>query len=133
MKWVHQEASLQQLHPPAMTTATDPKLIQNIRILALSHIITIYSSPMQILQEIQVNFELLEFSILFLQMMIFRYLTHMAEFHNSSHNPKFIIHIVEFIRAPPSSHKAQELRDKVECKWITRLNTLVPHGLNLQD
>ena len=58
---------------------------------------------------------------------------HMAEQHNSSHDPKFKIHIVEFIRAPPSSHKAQELRDKVERKWITRLNTLVPHGLNLQD
>ena len=57
---------------------------------------------------------------------------HMAEQHDNSQNPNIKIHIVEFIR-PPSSLKAQELRDKVERKWITRLHTLVPHGLNLQD
>ena len=57
---------------------------------------------------------------------------HMAD-HNTSDYPNIKIHILEFIRAPPSSIKAQELRDSVERKWITRLNTLVPHGLNLQD
>ena len=57
---------------------------------------------------------------------------HMAK-HNCSQAPKINIHIVEFIWASPSSLKAQELRDSVERKWITRLHTLVPHGLNLQD
>ena len=58
--------------------------------------------------------------------------SHMEE-HNTNQNPNIKIHILEFIRAPPSSLKAQELRDTVERKWITRLNTLVPHGLNLQN
>ena len=58
--------------------------------------------------------------------------THMQA-HNSNHNPSIRVHILEFIRAPPSSVKSQELRDMIERKWITRLNTLVPQGLNLQD
>ena len=58
--------------------------------------------------------------------------THMQE-HGTNLNPNLEVHVLEFIRAPPSSVKAQELRDSVERKWITRLNTLVPQGLNLQD
>ena len=55
------------------------------------------------------------------------------EEHDTNQNPNITIHVLEFIRAPPSSVKAQELRDSTERKWITRLNTLVPQGLNLQD
>ena len=57
---------------------------------------------------------------------------HMSE-HDSNQNPNIKIHVREFIRAPPSSVKARELHASIERKWITRLNTLVPQGLNLQD
>ena len=59
---------------------------------------------------------------------------HMKE-HDTNQNPNIKIHVplVEFIGAPLSSIKAQELRDSTEWKWITRPNTLVPQGLNLQD
>jgi hypothetical protein len=40
------------------------------------------------------------------------------------------IHILDFISAPSKSPPAQELRDTLERKWIHRLQTLAPHGLN---
>ena len=43
------------------------------------------------------------------------------------------IHIVEFIKAPSNSPPAQQLRDEYERKWIHRLQTIAPKGLNTMD
>ena len=41
------------------------------------------------------------------------------------------ISILSFLRPPPSSRASQELRDKEEKRWIHRLSSVVPRGLNL--
>jgi len=51
--------------------------------------------------------------------------------HNGLINMK--IHIVEFIIAPSKSKPGQHLRDTLERKWIHRLQSLQPHGINLAD
>ena len=43
------------------------------------------------------------------------------------------ISILSFLRPPPSSRVSQELRDKEEKRWIHRLSSVVPRGLNLLD
>ena len=43
------------------------------------------------------------------------------------------IHILEFISAHPDSNAAAEIRNKCERKWIFRLRTVVPLGLNISD
>ena len=43
------------------------------------------------------------------------------------------IHILQFIPAPGNSIPAKALRDDLERKWIHRLKTLSPLGLNLAD
>ena len=43
------------------------------------------------------------------------------------------IHILHFIDAPSNSIPAKALRDNLERKWIHRLKTLSPLGLNLAD
>ena len=43
------------------------------------------------------------------------------------------IHILQFINAPSNSIPAKLLRDDLERKWIHRLKTLSPLGLNLAD
>ena len=43
------------------------------------------------------------------------------------------IHILHFITAPSNSVPAKSLRDDLERKWIHRLKTLSPWGLNLAD
>ena len=44
-----------------------------------------------------------------------------------------IIHVLDFICAPPKSPPALSLRDHLERKWIHRLQTISPRGLNLAD
>ena len=53
--------------------------------------------------------------------------------HGRSADPPVSIHILEYIKLPPETQKSQQLRDMRELAWIANLNTLVPHGLNLQD
>ena len=43
------------------------------------------------------------------------------------------IHILQFISAPSDSVPGQTLRDEWERKWIHRLKTISPQGLNLAD
>ena len=43
------------------------------------------------------------------------------------------ISILSFLHPPPSSRASQELRDKEEKRWIHRLSSVVPRGLNLLD
>ena len=43
------------------------------------------------------------------------------------------IHIVDFIHAHPQGQKSKYLRDLIEFKWIQRLHTNAPLGLNLMD
>ena len=53
--------------------------------------------------------------------------------HDGNDIFKLKVHVLEFIRAPPDSHRAKQLRDQHERDWMARLNTLVPLGLNLQE
>jgi hypothetical protein len=50
-----------------------------------------------------------------------------------SGKPDFTIHIVNFIHAPSKSIPAKKLRDDFERKWIFRLKTILPNGLNTAD
>ena len=43
------------------------------------------------------------------------------------------ISILSFIRAPPNTKAGQAERDKEEKRWIHRLSSVVPRGLNLLD
>ena len=43
------------------------------------------------------------------------------------------IHVLDFICAPSKSPPARKLRDECERKWMHRLQTLAPRGLNLAD
>ena len=43
------------------------------------------------------------------------------------------IHILQFIKAGTESEKAAGLRDSQEKKWIHRLHTVAPFGLNTMD
>ena len=45
----------------------------------------------------------------------------------------FSIHVATFIPAPPHSHGAKIHRDKEERRWMHRLCTITPSGLNLLD
>ena len=40
---------------------------------------------------------------------------------------------LNFIHAPPNSRASQDLRDIEEKRWIHRLASVVPRGLNLLD
>ena len=44
-----------------------------------------------------------------------------------------LIHVLEFIKKPPSSEVAAKVRDKVEKRWIHLLRSLAPQGLNIED
>ena len=44
-----------------------------------------------------------------------------------------IINVATFIPAPPDSRAAKLLRDKEEKRWMHRLQTITPRGLNLMD
>ena len=44
-----------------------------------------------------------------------------------------IINVGTFIPAPPDSRAAKLLRDKEEKRWMHRLQTITPRGLNLMD
>ncbi len=57
---------------------------------------------------------------------------HMAS-HNVTLDPPITISVVHFIGASSSSPIAAELRDKWERKWMARLQTYIPQGLNIQD
>ena len=48
-------------------------------------------------------------------------------------NTKFTITIVSFIRSPPDSVVSKSQRDKEEKRWMRRLTTIMPSGLNLMD
>jgi len=56
-------------------------------------------------------------------------------FATKGHNGqlKLKIHIVDFIIAPSKSKPGQQLRNSLEQKWIHRLQTVQPHGINLAD
>ena len=43
------------------------------------------------------------------------------------------IHIVEFIKKPPHSDMAVQVRNKVEKRWIHLLRSPAPQGLNIED
>jgi hypothetical protein len=47
--------------------------------------------------------------------------------------PDFTIHIVKFVYAPSKSVPGKQTRDDLERKWIFRLKTIAPHGLNTAD
>ncbi len=56
--------------------------------------------------------------------------------HFESHTDRnfpLTITVLEFIRAPPDSILASKLRDQKEKMWISRLNTLIPNGLNIME
>ena len=44
-----------------------------------------------------------------------------------------IIHALDFISAPPDTPPGQRLRDELERKWMHRLQTIAPLGLNTVD
>ena len=44
-----------------------------------------------------------------------------------------IFHIIDFASHHPDSQKAKEHRDILERKWIFRLKTLTPQGLNILE
>ena len=56
-------------------------------------------------------------------------------FTSSNHNgiDDVIIHVLDFIKAPIDSIPGQTLRDELERKWIHRLQTIVPLGINTVD
>ena len=54
-----------------------------------------------------------------------------ASYHSGLNDVR--IYILQFISAPSNSIPAKELRDDRERKWIHRLKTLSPIGLNLAD
>ena len=43
------------------------------------------------------------------------------------------IYVLKFIKADPDSTLAKHLRDLHELKWIHRLRSALPHGLNSMD
>ena len=43
------------------------------------------------------------------------------------------IHIVEFIKKPPTSEVGGLIRDRVEKRWIHLLRSPAPLGLNIED
>jgi hypothetical protein len=43
------------------------------------------------------------------------------------------IHVLEFIKKPPTSEVGKEVRNRVEKRWIHLLRTPAPLGLNLED
>ena len=45
----------------------------------------------------------------------------------------FIIKVASFIHAPPHTRDAKLERDKEERRWMHRLSTITPYGLNLMD
>ncbi len=57
---------------------------------------------------------------------------HMAK-HNIFENPPITISILQFINGKADTDYAKVLRNKWENIWIARLDTLIPHGLNIQD
>ena len=44
-----------------------------------------------------------------------------------------LIHVLEFIQSPPESPASQRIRDETERKWIHRLASIAPLGLNSAD
>ena len=53
--------------------------------------------------------------------------------HNIENIPSPLMHVLEFIKLPPNTNEAWQLRLKREKVWIFRLNTLIPAGLNLME
>ena len=57
--------------------------------------------------------------------------------HYNAHDPvnpdNMIIHVLEFVKLPPESFTAWQLRLQRERVWISRLDTLIPAGLNLLE
>ena len=58
---------------------------------------------------------------------------HMNETHQVSKDPPISIYILELIHADNQSERSQALRDKWETIWVSRLNTRIPYGLNIED
>ena len=56
-------------------------------------------------------------------------------FQSAGHSGKktLIIHILEFIPAPHNSMVGKSLRDSYERKWMYRLQSIAPQGLNLAE
>ncbi len=57
---------------------------------------------------------------------------HMAS-HNIVDDPPITISILQLIKADPKAAYAKEIRNKWENIWMSRLNSFIPHGLNIQD
>ena len=47
--------------------------------------------------------------------------------------PDVSVFILDFVNTPPSALRSKQLRELLELKWIFRLRSLVPIGLNLAD
>ncbi len=58
---------------------------------------------------------------------------HMASHNISTDDPPITISILQLINADPPTDYAKQLRDRWENMWMARLNTYIPHGLNVQD
>ena len=58
--------------------------------------------------------------------------SHMST-HGDTADPKLEIHILEFVRQPTETLTAKHSWDQTERDWMTRLNTLVPYGMNLAE
>ena len=61
---------------------------------------------------------------------------HLNRCTNQDTNPilkRFEITIVSFIKSPADSSLSKQLRDKEEKRWMRRLSTIMPSGLNLMD
>ncbi len=53
--------------------------------------------------------------------------------HNILNDPPITISILQFINADAEADYAKDLRNKWENMWMARLNSYIPHGLNVQD
>ena len=52
---------------------------------------------------------------------------------NHHEHKDITINVLEFIKAPPRSPQAIQIHNRVEHNWTHLLQSLVPHGLNMEN